>query len=62
MEVCSCYVAGWMGGGFEGEWIHVHVRLSPFILHLKLSQQCLLTGYSPIQNKTFKQKTKIQNK
>ena len=24
------YVAAWMGGEFEGEWIHVYVWLSPF--------------------------------
>ena len=23
-----------------GEWIHVYVRLSPFSVHLKLSQHC----------------------
>ena len=32
------YVAVWMGGEFGGEWIHVYVRLSPFAVHLKLSQ------------------------
>ena len=31
--------------------IHVYVWLSPFALHLKLSQHCLLIGYTPIQNK-----------
>ena len=34
----QCYVAAWMGGGFEGEWIHVYVWLSPFadlkLLHI----------------------------
>ena len=34
------YVPVWMGGGFGGEWIHVHVWLSPFSVHLKLSQHC----------------------
>ena len=32
------YVAAWMGGEFGGEWIHVYVWLSPFAVHLKLSQ------------------------
>ena len=32
----QCYVATWMGGELGGEWIHV--RLSPFVAHLKLSQ------------------------
>ena len=34
-----CYVAVWMGGKFGGEWIHVHIWLSPFAVHLKLSQR-----------------------
>ena len=42
-----------MGGEFAGEWIHAYIWLSPFAVHLKLLQHCLLTGYSPIQNKTF---------
>ena len=33
-----CYVTAWMGGEFEGEWMHVYVWLSPFAVHLKLSQ------------------------
>ena len=36
----QCYVAAWMGGDFGGEWIHVYVWLSPFAVHLKLSQHC----------------------
>ena len=27
-----------MGGEFGGEWMHVYVWLSPFAVHLKLSQ------------------------
>ena len=42
------YVAAWMRGEFGGEWIHVYVLLSPFPVHLKLSQYCLLIGYTPI--------------
>ena len=34
------YVAAWMGGEFEGEWVHVYVCLSPFTARLKLSQHC----------------------
>ena len=34
------YVAAWMGGEFGGERIHVYVWLSPFAVHLKLSQHC----------------------
>ena len=45
-----------MGGEFGREWIHVHIQLSPFAVHLKLSQRCLLIGYTLIQNKTFSKK------
>ena len=38
----QCYVAAWMGGEFGGEWIHVYVWLSPFAVHLKLSQYLLI--------------------
>ena len=34
----QCYMATWMGEEFGGEWIHVYVWLSPFPVHLKLSQ------------------------
>ena len=36
----QCYVAAWMQGEFKGERICVYVWLSPFAIHLKLSQQC----------------------
>ena len=38
----QCYVAAWMGGEFGGERIHAYVWLSPFAMHLKLSQHCEL--------------------
>ena len=34
------YVAAWMGGEFGREWMYVYVWLSPFTVHLKLSQYC----------------------
>ena len=37
-----CYVAAWMGGESGGERMHVFVWLSPFAVHLKLSQHCSL--------------------
>ena len=49
----QCYVAAWMGGEFGGEWIQVYVWRSPFTVHLKLSQHCLLIGYTSVQNKMF---------
>ena len=39
-NAAQCYVAAWMGREFGGEWIQVHVWLSPFTVHLKLSQHC----------------------
>ena len=36
----QCHVAAWTGGAFGGKWIHVYVWLSPFALHLELSQHC----------------------
>ena len=34
----QCYMTTWMGGEFAGELTHVYVWLSPFTVHLKLSQ------------------------
>ena len=39
-EPCSMSCEAWMGGEFRGEWTHVCVWLSPFAIHLKLSQHC----------------------
>ena len=36
----QCYVAAWMGGEFKGEWIQVYVLMSPFTIHMKVSQHC----------------------
>ena len=36
----QCYVAAWVGVELEGEWIQIYVGLSPFAVHLKLSQDC----------------------
>ena len=55
----QCYVEAWMGGGFGGEWIHVYVWLSPFAVHQKPSQHCLLISYTPILNKTLKKFWKV---
>ena len=34
----QCQEAAWMGGEFGREWIHIHVRLCCFAMHMKLSQ------------------------
>ena len=36
----QCYVAAWMEEGLGGEWVHVYVFLSPFVVLLKISQHC----------------------
>ena len=36
----QCYVAAWMGGECGGEWMQVHVLLSPFTLPLNVSRCC----------------------
>ena len=56
-----CYVAVCMRGESGGEWIHVYVWLSPFAVHLKLSQCCLLISYTPIQNKRFFKKQRASH-
>ena len=48
------YVAVWIEGKFGGGQMHVYVWLSSFAVHLKLSQDCLLTGYTPVQSKKLK--------
>ena len=35
-----CCVAAWLGGEFGGEGRHAYVWLSPFAVHLNLSQPC----------------------
>ena len=38
---------------------YVHIWLNSFAVHLKLSQHCLPIGYTPIQNKNFKNKPTV---
>ena len=39
-DSAQSYVAAWMRGEFGGARIHAHAWLSPFAVHLKLSQNC----------------------
>ena len=41
-ELCSISCGSLRGGEFGAEWIQVYVWLSPFAVHLKLSQYCQL--------------------
>ena len=52
----QCYAAAWMGAKFGGEWMYVYLWQSSFAAHLKLSELCLLIGYTPMQNKKLKKK------
>ena len=52
-ELCSMSCGSLDGRGFRGEWIHVCGWLSPFTVHLKLPERCLLVGYAPVQNTKF---------
>ena len=44
------------GRGVWRKWIHLHVWICPFPVHLKPLQHCLLISYTPIQNKKLKNK------
>ena len=56
-ELCSMLCGSLDGRGVWGEnGSNVYIQLSPFAVHLKLSQQCLLISYSLIQNKKLKKK------
>ena len=52
-----CYVAPWIGRGVWGR-MDSCVCTAESLHHLKPSQHCLLTGYTPIKNKKFKKKKK----
>ena len=39
-ELCLMLCGSLDGKGVQGEWMHVYIRLSPFAVHLKLSQHC----------------------
>ena len=39
--------------GVWGRMDYVYVWLSPFAVHLKPSQHCLLIGYTPVQSKNI---------
>lgn len=49
-ELCSLLSGAWVGGEFDGEWIHGAAALSPFAVRLKLT---LLSSCTLIQNKKF---------
>ena len=60
MELCSMLCGSLDGRKFGGEWIHVYVWLSPFAVHLKLSQHCQLATLQ-YKIKSLKGKKKIED-
>ena len=48
LELYSMICDSLNGRGVGGEWIHIYVWLSPFTVHLKVSQHCLLIDYTPM--------------
>ena len=58
MELCSVLCGSLDGKELGGEWVHIYVWLSPFAMHLNLSQHCVLISYTPMQNKKLKKKKK----
>ena len=56
MKLCSMLCDSLDGrGDCEKTDTCVYVWLSPFAVHLKLLQHCLLINYTPIQNKKLKE-------
>ena len=45
MELCSVLCGSLDGKELGGEWVHIYVWLSPFAMHLNLSQHCVLISY-----------------
>ena len=39
-NLVQCYTAACTGGESGGEWLHVCVWLSPFPVHMRVSQHC----------------------
>ena len=54
----QCCMPAWMGGGFEGKWIHAYVWLSSLFTETTTT---LLISYTPIQNKKFEKKNVLQS-
>ena len=57
----QCYMTGWMGGEFRGEWIRVYICMSESLCYASKTITTLLIGYLLILNKKlfFKKNTNI---
>ena len=58
MELCAMLCGSLEGKGIGGEWIHVHVWLSPFTVHLRFSQRCESTR-PQYKAKSFKKRCEV---
>ena len=58
----QCYVPAWIGGGFEGEWIHVFIYMAESLLCSPETTTALLIGYTLIQIKSLKFENKYRKK
>lgn len=61
-EACSLLCGSLDGGSLGEQRIHLYIWLSPFAVHLKVSEHWWLIGYAPIQNLKlfFKKKNKAE--
>ena len=58
MELCSVLCGSWHGREVEEEWIHIYVWLSPFAVHLKLSQHWVSLVAKMVKNLPAMQETR----
>ena len=58
----QCYVPAWIGGGFEGEWIHVFIYMAESLLCSPETTTALLIGYTLIQIKSLQFENKYRKK
>ena len=49
----QCHTAAWIGGEFQGEWIHVYGWLSPSAVHLKPSRCQWVISQGKIKSLNF---------
>ena len=57
----QCYMTGWMGGEFRGEWICVYICMSESLCYASKTITTLLIGYLLILNKKLFLKKKYKH-
>ena len=61
MKMHECYVSTWMGGEFEGAWIHV-ICMTESLCYPPETVTTLLIGYTSIQNNKFNKTSETNQK